>query len=247
MTRFATTDDVFLKGRLTIQQPKNGFRSGSDAVLLAAAAASFGFEQALDAGCGAGAALLSLQEVTTGHGVLTGMDIDPALVDLAQQNVEMNQCIERVNVRLGNVLSPPPDLLDRFDLVLSNPPYFDNDRAIRDPAPQRLTAHLLGAPLSAWIDGLLAMTARKGRIVLVHRSERLGDILCALEGKAGDIAICPVRARAGQMAKRVLVSAKKGSKSPLRLLAGIELHDARNPRGFSDAYEAICDGGILPM
>ena len=130
---------------------------------------------------------------------------------------------------------------------MSNPPFFDHDKSIRDPAPSRKSAHVLGAPLEAWIKGLLYLTASKGRIVLIHRSERLGDILKAFDGVAGDIAICPIRPRAGDVAKRVIVSAKKGSRSPSRLLAGINLHDDATPQGFSAAYEAICDGGILPL
>jgi tRNA1Val (adenine37-N6)-methyltransferase len=144
-------------------------------------------------------------------------------------------------------LAPPEQLWGQFDLVLSNPPFFDDDTAIRDPAPLRQAAHILGAPLGAWIGGLLQMTALKGRIILIHRSERLGDILQAFSGKAGDIGICPIRTRAGEAAKRVIVSAKKGARGPLRLLAGIEMHPVLGTGQFSLAYQAICEGGILPL
>eukprot|EP01032_Pedospumella_encystans_P004933 gene4933-5857_t len=53
-----TTHDIFLKGALTIEQPSKGYRAGTDAVLLAAAAASIPVSKALEAGCGVGTALL---------------------------------------------------------------------------------------------------------------------------------------------------------------------------------------------
>jgi tRNA1Val (adenine37-N6)-methyltransferase len=242
----ATTQDIFLKGRLTIEQPKAGFRSGSDAVLLAAAAASFPFKFAIEAGCGSGAALLSLQALCINEpGRLAGLERDDAMAALATKNVEANGFIANIDVFLGDVLDPPRSLAGKFDLVFSNPPFFDDDSAIRDPAPERQSAYILGAPLALWINGMLTLAAPKGRIVLIHRADRLPDILEALKGKAGDIGVCPIRSRAGEVAKRVIVSAQKGSRAPMRLLAGIDMHPEVGQGRFSTAYEAICDGGVL--
>ena len=89
------------------------------------------------------------------------------------------------------------------------------------------------------------LAAPKGRILLIHRAERLPDILNGLKGKAGDIGVFPVRSRAGEAAKRVIVCAQKGSRAPMRLLAGIDMHPPTGEGRFSAAYEAICDGGVL--
>jgi tRNA1(Val) A37 N6-methylase TrmN6 len=82
---------------------------------------------------------------------------------------------------------------------------------------------------------------------MIHRADRLPDILAALRCKAGDIGVCPVRPRAGDPAKRVVVSARKGSRAPLRLLAGIDIHPPVGEGRFSLAYQAICDGGVLAV
>jgi tRNA1Val (adenine37-N6)-methyltransferase len=246
MTSDATTHDIFLKGRLTIEQPKQGFRSGSDAVLLAAAAAAFPFKNAIEAGCGAGAALLSVQSLCAAQfGRLAGLEKDESMAALANKNVQANGFIANIDIFMGDVLAPPRSLAGKFDLVFSNPPFFDDDGAIRAPSPMRQTAYVLGAPLEDWIKGMLSLAAPKGRIVIIHRAERLADILDALKGKAGDIGVCPVRSRAGEIAKRVIVSALKGSRAPMRLLPGIDMHPATGEGRFSPAYEAICDGGVL--
>jgi tRNA1Val (adenine37-N6)-methyltransferase len=246
MHSIATTQDIFLKGRLTIEQPKTGFRSGSDAVLLAAAAGGYSFKHALEAGCGAGAALLSLQSLCAHQGGrLAGLEKDDDMAVLANSNVQANGFTANIDIFMGDVLAPPKSLCGKFDLVFSNPPFFDDSGAIRPPSPNRRAAHVLGAPLHDWIAGMLALCAPKGRIVIIHRGERLADILDAMKGKAGDIGICPVRSRPGEAAKRVIVSGVKGSRAPLRVLAGIDMHPDKGEGRFSAAYEAICNGGIL--
>jgi tRNA1Val (adenine37-N6)-methyltransferase len=243
-----TTQDIFLKGRLTIEQPKAGFRSGSDAVLLAAAAAGFTFKNAIEAGCGAGAALLSLQVLCANqYGRLAGLEKDDAMAALANKNVKANGFVANIAIFMGDILAPPRSLSGKFDLVFSNPPFFDDKGSIRPPSPERTGAYILGAPLETWIKGMLVLAAPKGRIIMIHRADRLPDILDALKGKAGDIGVYPIRSRAGENAKRVLVSAQKGSRAPMRLLAGMDMHPCTGVGRFSPAYEAVCDGGVLTI
>jgi tRNA1Val (adenine37-N6)-methyltransferase len=248
MHHTATTQDIFLKGRLTIAQPKAGFRSGSDAVLLAAAAAGIKFTNAIEAGCGAGAALLSLQALCINqNGRLAGLEKDDAMAALANRNVQANGFLANIDIFMGDILAPPRSLSGKFDLVFSNPPFFDDVDSIRTPSPERQGAHVLGAPLEDWIKGMLTLSAPKGRILLIHRAERLPDIFDALKGKAGDIGVYPIRPRTGEMAKRVIVSAQKGSRAPMRLLAGMDMHPQTGEGRFSSAYEAVCEGGILSV
>ena len=49
-----------------------------------------------------------------------------------------------------------------------------------------------------------------GRLVLIHRTARLGEILAALGGRAGAVEVLPIASRAGRPAARVLVRARKG-------------------------------------
>ena len=243
-----TTHDIFLKGALTIEQPSKGYRAGTDAVLLAAAAAAIPARKALEAGCGVGTALLSLASLRADSTQeLTGLEKDQAAWSLAVANAARNDVPGDVKFVLGDVLAPGEGLISQFDLVFSNPPYFDDDQAIRDPDTSRQAAYILGAPLDAWIKGMLGMAKPKGRFLMIHRADRLPDILAALRGKAGDIGVCPVRPRAGDPAKRVLVSARKGSRAPLRLLAGIDMHPPVGEGRFSAAYQALCDGGVLDV
>ncbi|GIU66932.1 tRNA1(Val) (adenine(37)-N6)-methyltransferase [Candidatus Phycosocius spiralis] len=244
----ATSFDLFLKGALTIEQPVNGYRAGSDAVLLAAAAVSFEGHNMLEAGCGVGAVLLSLAHLRGDRDLtLHGLEKDSEVLSLAYRNQKANHLAAHIKFEQGDVLAPPNHLKGQFDLVFSNPPFFDDDRAIRDPLAARQGAYIIGAPLAAWIQSMLTMAKPKGRFLMIHRADRLADILAALVSRAGDIGVFPVRPRAGEPAKRILISARKGSRAPLRLLEGLDMHPDAGLGRFSPAYQAICEGGRLSV
>ena len=87
------TCDQFLGGQVKAYQPEKGFRSGSDAVLLAAAVKAQNGEKCLEFGCGVGVASLCLAKRLAGEGItpaITGIDIQSKLIDLAQKNADMN-------------------------------------------------------------------------------------------------------------------------------------------------------------
>src|SRR3546814_20940285 len=65
-----------------------------------------------------------------------------------------------------------------------------------------------------------------GRLTLIHKAGRLADILQALGSKAGAIRIVPLQSRQGEAAKRIIVSAVKGSRAPLALAPGLVLPGA---------------------
>lgn len=242
----ATTDDAFIGGRLILRQARKGYRAGMDALLLAAAVSALSFRKGLDAGCGVGGAMLTAASLIDHDGRLTGLEKDAAAAALAAYNVEANELAGRVNVFNGDILTPPAAMLGAFDLVFSNPPFFDDDSAIRPPSEERTAAWIAGVPLEAWIKAMAKLCAPKGHLLVLHRADRLGDILSALEGRAGDAVIYPVRPRAGEAAKRVIICAKVGSRAPMRLLKGLDLHPQSGEGRFTPEAEAVFTGATLP-
>src|SRR5690606_37469504 len=90
------TRDAFLGGRLTLSQPRNGFRAGLDSVLLGAAVPAGG-TALLDLGAGAGAAgLTALALERTDRADLA--ERDPAMLALARNNVDENGFSGRASV-----------------------------------------------------------------------------------------------------------------------------------------------------
>src|SRR5471032_724207 len=84
-----TSQDGFLGGRLLLRQPKKGYRAGMDAALLAAACDAGPSQSVVEAGCGAGAALLSAA-LRRPQSRFTGIERDPAALALARANITDN-------------------------------------------------------------------------------------------------------------------------------------------------------------
>jgi tRNA1(Val) A37 N6-methylase TrmN6 len=240
------TDDRLLDGRVRLLQPKHGYRAGMDAALLAAACDLKPGERALEAGCGAGAALFQAA-ARAPEGLFTGVERDSQALALAEQNVVLNGMADRVTVRSGDVgrgfaahgfLKPgePP-----FDLAFANPPFFDDPGALRGPAPEKRHAWIADTGLDAWTRFLLKAVREGGRVIMIHRAERLFDLLALLGGQAGSFQIRPIHPYADEPAKRVLVRAVKTGKAPLKLLPPLVLHDRSGAKHAPEA-EAILRG-----
>jgi tRNA1(Val) A37 N6-methylase TrmN6 len=233
--------DQVLNGQVRLRQPARGYRAGLDAALLAAACDAGAGERVVEAGCGVGAALLAAA-ARRADARFVGVERDPSLVALARHNIAANGLGERVAVVEGaigagfRVLNQPA-----FDMAIANPPYFDGPGALRGPAPERAGAYLADDGLVAWTRFLIRAVREGGRIIVIHRADRLGDILALLAPKAGSVRVRPIHPFAERPAKRVLVRAVKTGKAPLVLLPPLVLHDHTGAK-HTPAAEAILRG-----
>ena len=234
-------ENGLLNGRVRLRQPARGYRAGMDAALLAAAVPAAPGERVFEAGCGAGGALM--QVAARCHlASLTGLEREPAMAELAGLNAALNGVADRVSILTGDVAAGFAALgLKPFDWAISNPPFFDHPSALRAPAPGKTAAWMADDGLSAWTALLLKAVREGGRIVVIHRADRLADLLSLLTPKAGSFAIRPVHPFADEPAKRVLVQAIKTGKAPLRLLPPLVLHDRAGGKHTAEA-EAILRG-----
>lgn len=235
------SEDRLLGGRVRLRQALGGYRAGLDAALLAAACDPAEGARVLEVGCGAGGALLSAAVRRPGAR-FTGLERDAAAAALARENVEANRLGDRVAILDGDVAQPFKALnLAPFEAVMANPPFFDDPAALRAPAPAKRDAWMADGGLSAWTGFMLKATREGGTITLIHRADRLADILALLAPKAGSFQVRPVHPHADAPAKRVLVRAIKTGKAPLQLLPALVLHPREGGK-HTDEAEAILRG-----
>lgn len=243
MAEEATTEDTLLGGRVRLKQLAAGYRVAIDPVLLAAAVPARAGEQVLDVGSGVGAAALCLAVRVPGCRV-AGLELQRAVVRLANDNAKLNGLEDRVVVMEGDLLRPPPRLAPgSFDHVMTNPPHLEPGQGTPSPSPGKNAANLEGeARLGAWIAFCLAMLRPKGSLTVIHRADRLDAVLAALYRKAGEITVFPLWPQAdGRAAKRVIVRARKDVETPGRLHFGLVLHRADG--SFTEAVEAVLRQG----
>jgi tRNA1(Val) A37 N6-methylase TrmN6 len=246
------TDDAVLGGRLRLKQQKRGHRIGHDAILLAAATGARPGDRAVDLGAGVGTAGLALATRMPDL-MVTLVEIDPALAELAAENILRNGFEARARaVRLD--IAEPADAFaaaglapGSADRVLMNPPFNDAKAMKASPDPQRRAAHVApSATLSDWVAAASWLLHSAGTLTMIWRADGLEDVLAALSERFGGIAILPVHGRAGQPAIRILLRAAKGSKAPLTIYPGLALND-ENGRPTAAAETVLRDAATLPL
>jgi tRNA1(Val) A37 N6-methylase TrmN6 len=235
------TSDALLGGRVPFRQPAQGYRAAIDPVLLAASLPAEFRGRAADLGCGAGAAALCLA-ARLPHVEIVGVERDPLLAELARQNVANGAPPARIEIVEADIRRLPA-ALGGFDAVIANPPYLEVARANAVPDPRKAAATVeQEVDLETWIDVALRLLRAKGTVAMIHRADRLDDLLTALRGRAGEVVVIPLWPKAGVAAKRVIVRARKGIRSPLVLTQGLVLHEADG--AYTAAAQAVLRDGI---
>ena len=237
------THNHLLGGRVRLLQPEKGYRVAIDPVLLAAVVDASPGHAVLDVGCGVGAAALCLATRLRGISVV-GIDVQDELVELAQANAEANGLSDRATFRAGNIHDPPSGLApNSFDQVITNPPFGVPGRG-RIPVEASKARASVEDPMGfeGWLRSCLRMLRPKGRITLVHRADRLDEILSVLRRGAGEIVVFPLwPGPSAASAKRVIIRARKGVRAPLKMAPGLVLHG--NKGTYTPETEAVLRHG----
>ncbi len=151
------------------------FRLGTDSVLLSQfMTLPKGAKVAdLGAGCGTLGLLLCARSADCS---VTGIELDETAYALAQENIALNR-LERLQVLQGDVREIRQILpANSFDCVISNPPYF--------PVGSGKAANAYRSELTLNLSQLCQAAAwllpSGGRFALVHRPERLCDLICTM-------------------------------------------------------------------
>jgi tRNA1(Val) A37 N6-methylase TrmN6 len=247
-----TSLDEFLGGRISVLQPKQGHRAGSDAVWLQAAVPGEAGGKVLDAGAGVGVAGLCLAARLPQHNVIA-VEIDPRLCALAEINAARNGLATRFAVINADVTAPARELLSKglaregYDQVMANPPYHREGKVRPPPDAGRAAAHVMeGRALERWLRFLATMAAPRGTLTIIHRPDAIPALLPLLERRFGAITIFPLFAKADTAAMRVIVQARKASRAGLRVLRGMVLHRA-DGRYTAEAEAILREGQTLDL
>jgi tRNA1(Val) A37 N6-methylase TrmN6 len=220
--------EKFLGGKIIVKQSETGFRAGLDAVMLAAAVPET--THALELGAGVGTASLCLAARLSAI-TITGIEIDPALVKLANENAVANGMSGRATFVTADIFALPSEWKREYQAVLMNPPFHGEGQA--SPDPSRARAVMDQGTLRDWLEAGLKRTVSGGSFTAILRADRLNEALSALPETG--VTASPLWPKAGEAARRVLLQVRKGARAPFRLLPGLILHEA------SGAYTAEAD------
>lgn len=230
--------DRLLDGRVEVAQPADGYRVAVDAVLLAAAVDAPEGSAVLDLGCGVGSVGLCLAWRRPDLSI-TGLDREPVFVACARANAARNGFGARLHICAADMRAPLPR---KFDHVAMNPPYLKAGTATVSAHPLKAAATAESdATLADWIAAARDALKPGGTLTLIHRADRLDDVLSGVARSFGGIAILPIHPKRDRPAKRIILRAQLGSGEPLAILPGLVLHEESG--AFTAAADSILRDG----
>lgn len=222
---------------------KEGFGYGVDSVLLAAFASGetgasgiVSNARAADLGTDSGiAAFILAHKNPSIHA--TGIEVREDAAMRAVRSAQLSSLDDRVTVITDDVLDiceRRPELRCSFDAVISNPPYFRRGAAIPSSSPDRFIArHETTADIRDFSRTAAGMLKDGGDFYLVHRPDRLADIIEALRGAGLEPKTMQlVTPSPGKSPNILLLHSVKGGGAELRILPEIAVHT--DDGGYSD-------------
>jgi tRNA1(Val) A37 N6-methylase TrmN6 len=243
-------ETTLLRGKIRLLQQKAGFHASLDTVFLAAAVPLKDRWNVLDIGCGVGSAGLCTASRNKNIS-LTGIDIQPDLIDLAHQNATLNQIHDMCRFFNVNILNDKTITSNCFNAILMNPPYQEAGTHTASPLKNKALSHgeeASGATLKDWVKYAHAKLKQGGYLTMVHRADRLDDIISTLTARRwfGSLVILPLHSRQGDDAKRVIIQARKERYRPITLKSGFIIHK-KDGSYTPEARTVLEDGAAIEM
>ncbi|MDR1356820.1 MAG: methyltransferase [Tannerellaceae bacterium] len=157
--------DYFRFKLFTVRQDRCAMKVGVDGTLLGAWAGVDGCRRVLDVGAGTGLIALMLAQRNTEVGV-DAVDIDGEACRQAAENVAGSPFAGRVCVWQASFADFVSRVSSKYDLVVSNPPYFV--RSLRNPDPLRSIArHTVSLSAEDILSKHRELLGQGGRIALI--------------------------------------------------------------------------------
>ena len=244
MRMMQVTHDHLLNEAVKITQPSDGYRVGTDAVLLAASVATDS-GRILDLGAGVGGVCLCLAQRLR-EVQITAVEKHGDLSSLAEENAAINGFANRVRVLTADIRELPPVLAGSFDHVVSNPPYH-NSHGTKPRNEARAMAHMGDSTeMIDWVKTAVWAAKPRAKITFICRADRVPELISLFDASgAGEAVLFPLWPRHSSPAGRVIVQVRRDVAGPGALLPGLVLH--RDDGGFTDAAEQVMGGMALQV
>ncbi len=196
-------EKIFKFKQFSVRNDLSAMKVGTDGVLLGAWCDPSGASRILDVGTGTG--LVALMIAQRSHAAIEAIDIDSLAVKEAGENFNNSPWKDRLSVIQVDFNNFIRKTNEKYDLIISNPPYFEN--SLKCPDDSRTFArHASSLNLDSLIGGAKSILSQNGRIVIIYPSEYIDEIRKIAVSNSLQISkICFVKPMPEYDAKRVIV------------------------------------------
>ena len=212
-------DDLELNN-LKIIQNKNGFCFGMDSVLLSDFAKNIKPNtKVIDLGTGTGILPILLSAKTKASKIV-GIEIQEDVANMANRSVELNNLQNRLEIICENIKNLKNVYeTNSFDAIVTNPPYKTKGTGgINKLKSKLISRHEITADLEDFISISSYLLKDQSNIYMVHRPERLVDILSIFRKyKLEPKELKLVQPNCGKAPNLVLIKATKNAKPFLKI------------------------------
>lgn len=221
--------DHLIKENLYIIQNDAYFSFSTDALLLGHFTTVRKRDHILDLCSGNGVIPLVLSHKSTQP--ITGVEVQAELVDMAQRSIQYNGLEQQINMVHMDINDIPHQCTPaQYDLVTCNPPYFKANQTHQ----HQLEAHKIARhELLCTLDDCLRVAGHVlkegGRIVMVHRAERMLDIFEAMRRyRIEPKQLQLVYSKPHKAAQTIVVEGRKGGNQGLKIAEPFYMYNEQN-------------------
>ena len=204
------TKDHLLDGKIVYFQPKFGYRSGIEPVILASQANNKD-KSILDLGSGCGPISLILA-YRFSNAEIVGLENNALHLELSKKS-KMENKFSNVEFKNEDVCNFNKSYMSYFDLVLSNPPFFFENQIIKSKNDFIKDAKYISKEKSEkWFKNLIYYINDTGRALIINRYENIDFMLKIFRLFNVIVEITPLLSFIDAKPKNVLISLKKNEK-----------------------------------
>ena len=217
-------DDLQIMG-LKIIQKKDGFKFGTDAVLLSDFAKSIISKNTLDLCTGTGIIPFLLYGKTKTR-CFSAIEIQEQMAEMAQKSVKLNGLEDEISIICEDLKNAVKIFGKRkFDLITCNPPYIRSGVKNETDA-KTISRHEVMCTLEDIIKVSSDLMTQTGRLAMVHRPSRIAELLYLMK----KYKIEPKRIRFVNKTEKeppvlVLVEGMYGAKSDVNVMKPLIMYD----------------------
>ena len=229
---------VFKFKEFSIIQEKSAMKVGTDGVLLGCWTSCEKASDILDIGCGTGLMVLMLGQRNLNSNI-TGIEIDKIACLEAQLNISNSDWEERIEIKHISLQQFTPQL--EFDLIVSNPPFFPQNKSQQS---RDIARHTNTLSFEELINNAAKLLAEKGifSVIIPKNSEEYFCKIAACN-KLYRNRVCYIKGNETSEVKRVMM--EFSFIKTVVLTEHLTIESSRH--NYTDKYIQLCKDFYLKM